>query len=239
MSGAGRGWRCLTPEAGECVNGSAGDSPGRMVSPRPSSRRPGAGVVGLVLLALMAGDAVRAQEESTPTDPPEPSTAPGPGAYVIGKEDVVQISVWGEQALSLERVPVRPDGRISVPLLGDVMAAGETPEGLGRRLTELYKAHVVAPAVTVVVVEINSFKIYMLGNIKTPGVLKLGRETTLLQALAQVGGFTEFASTRKILVLREDDDALLRLEINYDRIISGQNLEMNIRLKPGDTVVIP
>jgi len=236
MSAAGRSWRCLTQKAAECVNGGAGDSPGRMSPPRPSSRRPGAGVVGLVLLALVAGDAVRAQEGSTPTEPP---AAPEPGAYVIGKEDVVQISVWGEQALSLEKVPVRPDGRISLPLLGDVMAAGETPEGLGRRLTELYKAHVVAPAVTVVVVEINSFKIYMLGNVRTPGVLKLGRETTLLQALAQVGGFTEFANTRKILVLREEADAPRRLEINYEKIISGQSLESNIRLKPGDTVVVP
>lgn len=239
MSGAGRARRCLTREAGECVNGGSGDSPGRMSSLRPSSRRRGAGALGFVLLALLAGAATRAQEGSAPTADAASTTRSESGAYVIGKEDVVQIAVWGEAALSLERVPVRPDGRISLPLLGDVMAAGETPEGLGRRLTELYKAHVVAPAVTVVVVEINSFKIYMLGNVRTPGVLKLGRETTLLQALAQVGGFTEFASTRKILVLREEEDSLRRLEINYDRIISGQNLDMNIRLKPGDTIVVP
>ena len=225
--------RCLTREAGECVNGGSGGPPVRMSSPDTSRRRSGA-MVGLLTLVLAAGGAVRAQEESAPEVP-----SAEPGAYVIGKEDVLQIAVWGEQALSLERVPVRPDGRISLPLLGDVMAAGETPEGLGRRLTELYKAHVVAPAVTVVVVEINSFKIYVLGNVKQPGVLKLGRETTLLQALAQVGGFTEFASTRKILVLREEADAPRRLEINYERIISGQNLDMNIRLKPGDTIVVP
>jgi polysaccharide biosynthesis/export protein len=199
--------------------------------------------VGLAVLALVAvlGAPAGAFSQEEPRPAPAGVEAPVPArdAYVIGKEDVLQISVYGEDTLSVPKVPVRPDGRISLPLLGDVMAAGETPEGLGRKLTELYKAHVRAPAVTVIVTDVKSFKVYLLGHVRTPGAQTFGRETTLLQALALAGGFTEFANTKRILVLRDDEGDVRRIEINYDRIISGQNLEMNLKLKPGDTVVVP
>jgi polysaccharide export outer membrane protein len=191
------------------------------------------GLWGLLLGLAMTGHFVGQ------TDSPAPESGPDPAAYLIGKEDILRIMVYQEQNLSLEAIPVRPDGKISLPLLGDVVAAGETPEGLAQKLTQLYEAHVRAPAVTVMVTEINSFKIFILGKIRTPGTLEFGRETRLLQALAMAGGFSEFANTKRILIIREEAGTQRRMEVNYERIISGQNMEMNLKLKPGDTIVVP
>ena len=160
--------------------------------------------------------------------------------YVIGKEDVLEVNVWGEPELSGINLPVRPDGMISLPLLGDVLAAGLMPETLARVLTERYAEHVRTPTVTVVVTEVNSFKVYLMGNVGKQGELNLGRETRLLQALALAGGFTDFANTKKILIIREEaDGSPRRMEVNYDKIVSGENMEMNLKLKPGDTIVVP
>ncbi|MFQ5718317.1 MAG: polysaccharide biosynthesis/export family protein [Acidobacteriota bacterium] len=164
--------------------------------------------------------------------------APAPN-YVIGKEDVLQVSVFGEPELSVSRVPVRPDGRISLPLIGDVFVEGQAPEDLARQIARFYTEHVVAPSVSVIVVEVNSFKVFITGNVQRPGVFKLGRETTLLQALALAGGFTSFANSKKIVLIRETAGKSQRIQINYGMILSGENLEMNLRLKPGDTVVVP
>lgn len=185
-------------------------------------------VVSISAWGLAAGEEPRAD--------PDASRAP---AYRIGKEDILQVTVFGEETLSVPRIPVRPDGRISLPLLGDVVAMGETPEGLAAKLTEMYKAHVRAPAVTVMVVEVNSFKVYVLGNVGSPGALNFGRETTLLQALALAGGLSQFANTRRIVVIRDDGGKPRRMEINYEKIVSGQELQSNLRLKPGDTIVVP
>jgi len=159
--------------------------------------------------------------------------------YLIGKEDILKVTVFGEESLSVETMPVRPDGKISLPLLGDVLAAGKSPEGLADELTEMYKDHVLAPEVTVMVVAINSFKVYILGNVQNPGEQTFGRQTTLLQALAMAGGFSDFANTKRIVVIREEAAGHRRMVVNYEKIVSGQNLEMNLKLKPGDTIVVP
>ena len=199
----------------------------------------GGGLSTLILAALLAAAPFPARALAQGDDP---AAAAGPGeapSYLIGKEDILRVSVYGEGNLSAERVPVRPDGKISVPLLGDVLAAGKSPERLAEELTERFRAHVRAPAVTVMVTEVNSFKVFLMGSIRSPGEYKLGRETTLLQALSLAGGFSEFANTKRILLIRDEDGAQRRLEINYEKIISGRNLEMNLKLKPGDTIVVP
>lgn len=165
-------------------------------------------------------------------------TKPVP-VYVIGKEDLLKVSVFGEKDLTMEQVPVRPDGKISLPLLGDVVAAGMTPENLGEALTVLYADHVRAPSVTVMVTSILSQKVYMLGKIKSAGVLPLGSEMRLLQALALSGGFADFANTKRILVIREENGVQRRIEVNYEKIVSGEKMETNLKLKAGDTVVVP
>ena len=196
--------------------------------------------VGAVLLALLSASPSPALAREDGLQVGDSSgTALAAPSYRIGKEDVLRIDVYGEPALSADRIPVRPDGKISLPMVGDVQAAGVTPESLGSQLTELFSRHLVAPVVTVIVVEINSFKAYIMGNVKMPGELIFGKETTLLQALALAGGFTEFANTKRILVIREEGGRQTPISINYERIISGENMEMNLWLKPGDTIVVP
>ncbi|MFQ5766366.1 MAG: polysaccharide biosynthesis/export family protein [Acidobacteriota bacterium] len=168
-----------------------------------------------------------------------PAAGGDPPTYRIGKEDVLQVLVFGEESLSLPRVPVRPDGKISLPLLGDIQAEGATPDELARSLTDLYRVHIRAPSVTVTVVEVNSFKVFVVGKVETPGVLTFGRQTSLLQALAQAGGFAEFANTKRILIIREGARGPQRIVVNYEKIVSGEDLSMNLQLQPGDTIVVP
>lgn len=175
----------------------------------------------------------------------DPGSAPphaisDPPAYIIGKEDVLQVDLYGEAELSGTSLPVRPDGMISLPLIGDVRAAGLTPEQLSKALTLRYADHVRTPVVTVMVTQINSFKVYLLGRVGRAGEITLGRETRLLQVLALAGGFADFANTKRILIIRESDGGgQQRIEVNYEKIISGENMEMNLKLKPGDTIVVP
>jgi len=187
--------------------------------------------LSLFPIALMAQDAAPAPADDQVAQPP---------VYVIGKEDILAVNVYGEKELSKDNLPVRPDGMISLPLLGDVLAAGLTPEQLSKDLTVRYAMHVRSPTVIVSVSKVNSFKVYLLGNVSKQGELNLGRETRLLQVLALGGGFTDFANTKRILIIREEElGRQRRMEINYEKIVSGENMEMNIKLKPGDTIVVP
>ena len=191
-------------------------------------------IIGLLLLATGISQGVAQDAPESSASSPDVST------YLIGKEDVLQINLFGEEELSGMSLPVRPDGMISLPLIGDVRAAGLTPEQLSDALTVRYSEHVRAPVVTVMVTEINSFKVYLLGRVGKAGEIVLGRETRLLQVLALAGGFADFANTKKILIIRElDDGSQQRIEINYEKIVSGESMEMNLKLKPGDTIVVP
>jgi polysaccharide export outer membrane protein len=160
-------------------------------------------------------------------------------AYAIGIGDVLEISVWKNPDLSAS-VPVRPDGRISVPLLGDVPAAGMTPLALRQALTEGYKEYVTAPGVSVVVKEINSQKVFVTGEVAHPGAFDLRPRTKLMQVLALAGGLTPYAKGRVVL-LRDtrDGQADRRFEIRLDGIISGKHPADNMVLQPGDTLVVP
>jgi polysaccharide export outer membrane protein len=167
-----------------------------------------------------------------------------PNAYAIGVGDVIEISVWKMPELSVS-VPVRPDGRVSVPLLGDIQAAGMTPLALKEQLALEFKKYVTAPEVSVVIKEINSRKVFVTGEVKTPGAFDLQPRAKLMQILAMAGGLTPYAKG-KVIVLRDNREsrdkggnAEKRFEIELKTIISGKRPQDNIILQPGDTLVFP
>ena len=160
-------------------------------------------------------------------------------SYLIGSEDVLYIHVWGEDKTLSKQITVRMDGKISMPLVDDIQAAGLTPLQLKGKLTERLKDFVEAPNVTVIVMEANSFKVYFSGQVKTPGVLRLRTETSIAQAISMVGGFTDWASQSKIIIIRREDGKEKRFTVNYKKIISGKDLKSNIILKSGDTIIVP
>jgi polysaccharide export outer membrane protein len=159
-------------------------------------------------------------------------------SYVIGSEDILYIHVWKEETLS-KTVTVRMDGKISIPLVDDIQAAGITPLQLKGKLTEKFQDFVEAPNVTVIVMEANSFKVYFSGQVKTPGVLRLRTETSIAQAISLVGGFTDWATQSKIIIIRKEDGKEKRFTVNYKKIINGTDLKSNIILKSGDTIIVP
>jgi polysaccharide export outer membrane protein len=160
-------------------------------------------------------------------------------AYAIGIGDVLELTVWKNPELSVV-VPVRPDGRVSVPLLGDIQAAGMTPLALKATLTDGFKEYVTAPGVSVVIKEINSRKVFVTGEVKTPGAFDLQPRTKVMQVLALAGGLTPYAKGRVVL-LRDGRDGKddKRFEISLAGIISGKKPADNLVLLPGDTLIVP
>lgn len=198
-----------------------------------------------LLLALMT-NVVWAQgnpnaKQSSKTQAPmagakESAAVAGPD-YVIGADDVLHISVWKETDLT-NTLPVRSDGKISMPLLDDVQAAGLTPMQLASSLTEKLKKFISDPRVTVVVTQMNSQKIYILGEVSHTGAMPLTPNMTVLQAIASAG-FTQFANTKGIYVLRTESGKQQKLPFNYKQVVKGEAMEQNVLLKPGDTIVVP
>jgi polysaccharide export outer membrane protein len=165
---------------------------------------------------------------------PDPSTV---GDYRIGVGDVLNIQVWKEVDLT-RSVPVRPDGKISFPLLDDLQAAGLTPLELKVVLTERLKQYLSEPRVTVLVEEVNSYKVYVMGEVVTQGALILKNKTDLLQVISLAGGFTAFAKKKEIIIIRNNGKSGARITVNYEKILNGKNPEQNLVLEPGDTVVV-
>jgi polysaccharide export outer membrane protein len=147
------------------------------------------------------------------------------------------VIVWREKELSAE-VVVRPDGKISLPLLNDVHAAGLTPEALAEIVEKAATKFVKDSDATVIVKEIRSRKVFVLGEVAKPGVFPLTSETTVLQLIASVGGLLEYADRKNILILRVENGRERRLKFNYNDVIAGKNLQQNILLQPGDTVLV-
>lgn len=201
----------------------------------------------LLLMLFMLGQ-VSAQAFAPPTGP-DSETVPAitksplsPSAigtdYVIGAEDVLQINVWKESDIS-SSVPVRPDGKISLPLLNDVQAAGRTPLQLATEITERLKQFIDEPHVTVIVTAMNSRRAYVMGQVTRQGAMPLVANLTVLQALSAAGGPVQFADTKKIYILRMEGGKQQRLSFNYRAVIKGKNPEQNINLEPGDIIVVP
>jgi polysaccharide export outer membrane protein len=157
--------------------------------------------------------------------------------YRIGLEDVLDISVRSNAELD-KVVPVRPDGKISLPLVNDISAAGLTPMELRDALTERLGAYIQNPEVSVVVREIHSFKVSVIGNVRAPGRYDLRGASTVLDVFALAGGFTEFAARRKITILRRDGATQQRLRFDYDAAVKGDG-DKNIFVKPGDIIIVP
>lgn len=158
--------------------------------------------------------------------------------YIIGPEDVLYIHVWREELLS-RTVPVRMDGNISLPLIDEVKAVGLTPLQLKEVLIAKLKKFIDEPNVSVIVMEANSHKVYISGQVRSPGVYRLRSETTILQIIPMAGGFTEWADQKKILVIRKEDGQEKRITVNYKKIIEGKEPGGNFYLKAGDTIIVP
>lgn len=199
--------------------------------------------VVLLWIALFAAGMPAQSKDSTAsassTSKPA-DTAPSPASssdYVIGADDMLNISVWKETELT-ENVPVRPDGKISMPLLNDVQAAGLTPLQLRDSITEKLKKYIADPRVTVVVTAMNSRRVFVTGEVVHSGPMNLLPHMTVLQALSQAG-FTQFANLKGIYLLRSENGRQVKLPFNYKEVVKGNNQNQNVQLKPGDTLVVP
>jgi len=186
-----------------------------------------------------AAGTLRTLPASQPAPPPNGTIAVA-SDYVIGPTDVLGVVFWGERDLSMD-VSVRPDGKITLPLLNDVMAAGLTPEQLRLRLTEESKRFFKEPRppVTVVVRQVNNNRAYITGQIQRPGPYTLTGAVTILQLIASAGGFTEFADRRHVVVTRTENGTQRAFTFDYDAVIKRRDLSQNLVLRPGDTVVVP
>lgn len=160
--------------------------------------------------------------------------------YIIGPEDVLEITVWKNNDLS-KTVQVRPDGRVSIPLIGDVSAVGRTSAQLTQEISDRLKSYMENPTVSIVVKEVNSYSIFVLGEVVKPGRLPLKTKTTLLQAITLAGGFSPVAARNKIVVFRfgKDGEGLTKIKASYDDIVLRDGTKQNIELKPGDQIVVP
>jgi polysaccharide export outer membrane protein len=162
-----------------------------------------------------------------------------PKDYVIGVQDVLNVVFWSASSKDLSaEVLVRPDGKISLPILNDVTAVGMTPEQLAAEITKVATKFVRDPGATVIVREVRSRKVYVVGEVAKPGPFALGGEMNVLQAIAEAGGFLEVAKKGDVVIVRIENGKERRYKFNYNDVVRGKNIEQNIRLLPGDTIVV-
>ncbi len=170
--------------------------------------------------------------------PALPAGVTPPSGFVLGPDDNLAIVYWREKDMSAD-VVVRPDGMISLPLLNEVKAAGLTPEELRAAITQSASKFVEEPTVSVVVKAINSRKVFITGQVAKPGFYPIGGPTTVLQLIATAGGVAEYADKSKISIVRRENGKDTVSRFNYEDVTKGKNLQQNIELKPGDTVIVP
>lgn len=195
-------------------------------------------MTGACVLLLAAGlNAAAAAPEARPA-PNVPPDASGPAGYRIGPEDVLEIDVWSKPELS-RKVPVRPDGRISLPLLNDVQASGLTPMELRDILLGRFAEYVTAPEVSVIVTEVRSFRVSVLGEVARPGRFELKSQARLVDALAMAGGLTQYASRSNIVVLRSNGHGLETHRFDYDKLRAADPRMVNFFLQPDDVLLVP
>lgn len=190
-------------------------------------------LMSLALSALLAAQGSLAEAQRGKPAPGEMSAE-----YRIGPEDILQISVFSNDALS-RTVPVRPDGMITLPLLNDVKAAGLTPMELRDSLMKKFVEFVPSPEVAVIVTEVKSFMISVIGQVAKPGRYDLRSSATIVDALAMAGGFKEFAARSKVVVVRSEGGASKRIPFDYDKMNSPKKPQENFALRPGDIVMVP
>ena len=202
---------------------------------------------GIALVLVLSGLAtLQAQAPQAVTTPAAAAAAAAPRAtdpvvppgYLIGTDDVLSIVYWKDKDMSAD-AQVRPDGKIALPLINEVTAAGLTPEQLREKLTEESKKYMEDANITVVVRQINSRKVFITGEVNKPGPYPLTAATSVMQLIAMAGGLREYANSKKIIIMRTEKGRPISLPFNYRDVTSGKHLEQNVELKPGDTVVVP
>jgi polysaccharide export outer membrane protein len=224
------------------------------MNPNSRMRRLAAPFLAALLSGVLSGQAATSAKPSaqTPAAPASPSTtAPTAAAdpnsaqghdnsFVIGNDDVLAINVWKEPDVSRPAIPVRSDGKISLPLVGEVQAAGLTPLKLEQAIAAKLQSFISQPEVTVIVQQINSQKYNVLGQVNRPGTFVITNSLTVLDAIAISGGFRDFAKQKAIYVLRQNADGTqARLPFNYKEVVKGKNPEQNVKIQPKDTIVVP
>lgn len=195
--------------------------------------------LGILTASPVAAQARAQQPAEAPVN--SASTSPGvalPVGYVIGPEDVLSIVVWREKDMSTDAV-VRPDGRVTLPLLNDFQAAGLTPDQLRASIEKAASKFMKEPNATVIVKAINSRKVHILGNVTKAGTYPLTGDMTVLQLIALAGGLQEYADEKHITVMRKEDGKDQVFKFNYKEVVHQKNLQQNVLLKPGDTVIVP
>ncbi len=169
----------------------------------------------------------------------KPSAIPAEGDYRVGSGDILEISVWKEPEVSSPAVVIRPDGKISLPLVSDLFVNGKTPMEIQAMLADRLGPYIKSPIVTVTVKTIRSKKVYVLGEVGHPGSYDITQPVTVLQMLTEAGGLLPFAKQKAIYVLRNEGGKQQKLAFNYKDVVSGKKIEQNVQLQPGDTVVVP
>jgi polysaccharide export outer membrane protein len=197
-------------------------------------------LVGAVLVSsVWAQDTpVSASVQSPTTSADKPADKPHDNSFVIGNDDVLAINVWKEPDIS-RSIPVRSDGKISLPLVGEVQAAGLTPLMLEKDIATKLKSYIAEPEVTVMVQQVNSQKFNILGQVVRPGSYVIANSPTVLDAIALAGGFRDFAKQKSIYVLRQGSAGESRIPFNYKDVSQGKNMAQNTKLLPGDTIIVP
>ena len=207
---------------------------------RSAKRIAALSVAALLSSSLWSQTSLRNESKSGATSTATAAAAqPHDNSFVIGNDDVLAVNVWKEPDIS-KSVPVRSDGKISLPLVGEVEAAGQTPLKLEQEIASRLKNFISDPEVTVMVLEVRSLTFNIVGQVGKPGFYPLTRSFTILDAIALAGGFRDFAKEKKIYILRATPDGKeTRLRFNYKDVIKGKHPEQNIVLQPGDTLVVP
>lgn len=191
-------------------------------------------------LWAQAGSAGSAPATPTGLGPDVAASKPHDGSFVIGNDDILTINVWKEPDVSQRSIPVRSDGKISLPLVGEIQAAGRTPLNLEQDIAARLKSYIADAEVTVMVQQTNSQKYNIMGQVTRPGSYPLTNSATVLDAIANAGGFRDFAKQKAIYVLRQNPDGTQsRLPFNYKNVVKGQDSAQNVKLQPRDTIVVP
>lgn len=195
--------------------------------------------LALYALALVLLSGMLCAQADSSAQKQEPAGKAHDDTFVIGNDDVLSVNVWKEQEVS-RSVPVRSDGKISLPLVGELQAAGLTPLKLEQNIAERLKSYISEPEVTVIVQQVNSQKFNILGQVNRPGTYPLSNNPTVLDAIAIAGGFRDFAKQKSVYVLRQNADGTeTRMPFNYKEVVKGQNPAQNVKLQPRDTIVVP
>jgi polysaccharide export outer membrane protein len=195
--------------------------------------------IGLQAQAAPEKTAPTPASSTAPSSPANDATKAHDDSFVIGNDDVLAINVWKEPDIS-RSIPVRSDGKISLPLVGEVQATGRTPLKLEQEIAARLKNFIGEPEVTVIVQQINSQKFNILGQVNRPGSYPIANSATVLDAIALAGGFRDFAKQKAIYVLRQNSDGTqARLRFNYKEVVKGENPAQNVKLQPRDTIVVP